>query len=79
MELSAAAPATLPPPRESVRAVVVVPAHDEEERIGRCLEALTSQVEVGPDEFEVIVVLDACSDATATRVSDFIWQKLDKK
>jgi glycosyltransferase involved in cell wall biosynthesis len=77
VELSAAAPETLPAPRESVRAVVVVPAHDEEERIGRCLEALASQEEVGPEEFEVIVVLDACEDATAARVSDFsrhIWR-----
>jgi glucosyl-3-phosphoglycerate synthase len=76
MELSAATPATLPAPRDSVRAVVVVPAHNEELRIGRCLEALTSQEEVSGEEFEVIVVLDACDDATAARVSDFkghIW------
>ncbi len=70
MEVSTAAAATLPAPRDTVRAVVVVPAHDEELRIGRCLEALASQVEVGPEEFEVIVVLDACEDATAERVSE---------
>lgn len=78
MELSAATLETLPAPRESVRAVVVVPAHDEELRIGRCLEALASQVEVEPEEFEVIVVLDACEDATAERVSELsrhIWQE----
>lgn len=69
MELSAAGPATLPAPRDTVRAVVVVPAHDEEERIGRCLRALTTQVEVRPEEYEVIVVLDACEDGTA-RVVD---------
>ncbi|HEY2479854.1 MAG TPA: glucosyl-3-phosphoglycerate synthase [Solirubrobacterales bacterium] len=68
MELSAATPRTLPPPGETVRAVVVVPAHDEEARIGRCLEALAGQVEVGPEEFEVIVVLDACEDGTAAAV-----------
>jgi glycosyltransferase involved in cell wall biosynthesis len=68
VELSTATPATLPAPRASVRAVVVVPAHDEEARIGRCLAALASQVEVRPDEYEVIVVLDACEDGTATEV-----------
>jgi glucosyl-3-phosphoglycerate synthase len=68
VELSAATPETLPAPRDSVRAVVVVPAHDEEQRIGRCLEALASQVEVRPEEFEVVVVLDACSDGTAAVV-----------
>ena len=58
----------LPPPGADVRAVVVVPAHDEEERIGRCLAALAAQVEVGPGEFEAIVVLDDCADGTAAAV-----------
>ena len=69
MELSAARPTMLPPPGEAVRAVVIVPAHDEEERIGRCLAALVGQVEVAPDTFEVVVVLDACTDATASVVA----------
>ncbi|HJZ37372.1 MAG TPA: glycosyltransferase family A protein, partial [Solirubrobacterales bacterium] len=68
MELSAATQGMLPAPRASVRAVVVVPAHNEERRIGRCLEALAGQVEVAPEEFEVIVVLDACEDGTAAEV-----------
>jgi glycosyltransferase involved in cell wall biosynthesis len=68
VELSAATQGTLPTPRESVRAVVVVPAHNEELRIGRCLEALAGQVEVAPEEFEVIVVLDACEDGTAAEI-----------
>jgi glucosyl-3-phosphoglycerate synthase len=68
VELSAATQGTLPAPRASVRAVVVVPAHNEELRIGRCLEALAGQVEVAPEEFEVIVVLDACEDGTAAEI-----------
>lgn len=61
--------AALPPPEPEIRAVVIVPAHDEEERIGRCLAALASQVEVGPEEFEIVVVLDACTDDTAAVVA----------
>jgi glycosyltransferase involved in cell wall biosynthesis len=74
MELSvpgidpAAVGAALPPPGAAVRAVVVVPAHDEEVRIGRCLEALAGQIEVRAEEFEVIVVLDDCGDGTAAAV-----------
>jgi glycosyltransferase involved in cell wall biosynthesis len=69
VELSAARTATLAPPRDSVRTVVIVPARDEEARIGRCLEALAAQVEVDPDAYEVIVVLDDCKDATAEVVA----------
>ena len=69
MELSAATTATiLPAPRDTVRASVVVPARDEEERIGRCLDALAAQDEMRPEEYEVIVVLDACVDGTAAEV-----------
>jgi glycosyltransferase involved in cell wall biosynthesis len=68
VELSATRTGALPPPAEPVHAVVVVPARDEEARIGACLEALAAQVEVGPEEFEVVVVLDACEDGTADAV-----------
>ena len=68
MELSAAARRALPPPAATVRAVVVVPARDEELWIGRCLDALVGQVEVAPEDFEVVVVLDSCEDGTAAEV-----------
>lgn len=42
---------------------VVIPARDEQDRIGRCLEALGAQ-SVGPGAFEVILVADACQDGT---------------
>jgi glycosyltransferase involved in cell wall biosynthesis len=71
VELSAADIVALPAPAATVRAVVVVPARDEELRIGACLAALADQVEVAPEEYEVIVVLDACEDDTAAVVEAF--------
>jgi glycosyltransferase involved in cell wall biosynthesis len=68
VELSAATTEALPPPAATVRAVVVVPARDEEARIGACLAALAGQAEIAPEEFEVIVVLDLCEDGTAAAV-----------
>ena len=47
-----------------LRAVVVVPARDEEQRIGACVRALGAQRGVGTDAYEVVVVLDQCSDRT---------------
>jgi glucosyl-3-phosphoglycerate synthase len=50
-------------------AVVVIPARDEERRIGGCLEALANQT-ASRDEFETLVVLDACRDDTARVVDE---------
>jgi glycosyltransferase involved in cell wall biosynthesis len=44
-------------------ASVVVPAHNEEAVIGRCLEVLLAGTE--PGELDVVVVANACTDATA--------------
>ncbi len=46
----------------SPRAMVVVPARDEEARVGACLAALAAQVDAPP--FEVVLVLDGCVDGT---------------
>jgi glucosyl-3-phosphoglycerate synthase len=43
--------------------VVVVPARNEQDRIGACLEALAAQT-ISRDAFETVVVLDDCSDET---------------
>jgi glucosyl-3-phosphoglycerate synthase len=47
--------------------VVVIPARDEEARIGGCLAALARQT-VARRSFEIIVVLDSCRDRTAGMV-----------
>lgn len=48
----------------SLRAVVVVPAHNEEATVGACLRALAQQLGVACDEYEVLLVLSECSDGT---------------
>ena len=47
------------------RLVVLVPAHNEADFIGRCLETLHFQ-DYSPDLFEVAVIADNCTDATAS-------------
>jgi glucosyl-3-phosphoglycerate synthase len=48
----------------ALNGIVVIPARDEERRIGACLEALARQTLPAPC-FETIVVLDRCRDDTA--------------
>ena len=57
----------LPAPEPCLRACVVVPAHDEEDRIVACIDALAAQEGVPAAHVEVILVLDRCTDATADR------------
>lgn len=49
----------------ALRACVVVPARDEEDLIGACITALANQTGVARDAYEVILVLDRCTDSTA--------------
>ena len=58
----------LPAPAEDLVAVVVVPARDEEERVGACLDALLAQEPV-EGSWEIVVVLDDCADGTADVVA----------
>ena len=50
-----------------MKACIVVPARDEEELIGACIAALAAQTGVERDDYEVLLVLDRCTDATAAR------------
>jgi glucosyl-3-phosphoglycerate synthase len=56
----------LPAPAPDLDACVVVPAHDEEALVHGCLRALAVQ----EGEFEVLLVLDRCADATEQRARD---------
>jgi cellulose synthase/poly-beta-1,6-N-acetylglucosamine synthase-like glycosyltransferase len=51
-----------PGPHDEIRFLVLVPAHNEERMIGRCLEAIDADRR--PDDL-VLVVADRCTDATA--------------
>jgi cellulose synthase/poly-beta-1,6-N-acetylglucosamine synthase-like glycosyltransferase len=51
-------------PEPSHQIAVLVPAHDEEQLIGRCVESLLAQ-SYPHDLYRVIVIADNCSDRTA--------------
>ncbi|MBA2630310.1 MAG: glycosyltransferase family 2 protein [Thermoleophilaceae bacterium] len=55
------------PAHPELRVSVVVPARDEEELVADCIGALARQEGVSPAEFEVLLVLDRCRDATRER------------
>jgi len=50
---------------EFQRAVVVIPAHNEATRLRRCLRAVQSAAAAVPVPVQAVVVLDACTDASA--------------
>lgn len=54
--------------QSTTRASVILPAHDEADYIGSCLEALLASRHV---RLDVIVVANACSDATAKIARSF--------
>ncbi len=60
----------LPPPHPALEACVVIPAKDEEALLPHALAALAGQCDLegrplGPDRYEVIVLANNCTDATA--------------
>jgi len=50
-----------------LRAIIAIPARDEEALIGRCLQAIAAQRGVVRDAYSVVLVLDGCTDATRER------------
>lgn len=61
------------PQNPNSRIVVAIPVRDEVERIGRCLSSLERQRDhagrpLGPAAFELLLLLNNCSDGTAAEV-----------
>ena len=54
-------------PKAELEMSVVVPARDEEAHIACCLDALAGQMNVAHDRYEVLLVLDSCTDDTEGR------------
>jgi len=61
---------TLSPSKPQLRACVVVPARNEEDLIASCLRSLATQTDVEPEEYEVLLVLDHCTDRTEARARE---------
>jgi glycosyltransferase involved in cell wall biosynthesis len=64
---NAGMPSSQNPSRPS--ASIIIPAHNEEAVIGRCLENLLQTAE--PGEFEIVVVCNGCTDKTAEQARAF--------
>lgn len=58
---------------------VVIPAYNEEKRITKTLNAVSSYLQKQPYSYEVIVVVDGAKDATADIARDFTAQILNLK
>jgi len=50
---------------------VVIPAHNEEKYIGKCLSAVKSAAKYVSDSVEMIVVANRCTDKTVTIAKHF--------
>lgn len=60
----------MPSPHPALRACVVVPARNEEVLVSSCLTALATQCGIEPHEYEVLLVLDRCTDRTEARARE---------
>ncbi|MEK4213675.1 glycosyl transferase family 2 [Bacillus wiedmannii] len=50
--------------KKGVKFSIIIPAHNEEKYIGKCLDSISKAAEVYKDQTEVIVVLNRCTDKT---------------
>ncbi|GLY12694.1 glycosyltransferase [Pseudobacillus badius] len=50
--------------REDIKFSIIIPAHNEEKYIGKCLESISKASKSFKNQVEVIVVLNRCTDRT---------------
>jgi glucosyl-3-phosphoglycerate synthase len=67
----------LPPPSPALRASVVLPARNEEDLIRRSLLALAAQSGVPRDQYEILLVLDRCTDYTERHAREVLASNPD--
>lgn len=50
--------------KKDVKFSIIIPAHNEEKYIGKCLDSIVKASEAYKEQTEVIVVLNRCTDKT---------------
>lgn len=50
--------------KENIKFSVIIPAHNEEKYIGKCLDSIKKASKAYADQIEIIVVLNRCTDKT---------------
>ena len=50
--------------KEDIKISIIIPAHNEEQYIGKCLESILKASEPFKNQVEIIVVLNRCTDRT---------------
>lgn len=50
--------------KEDIKFSIIIPAHNEEKYIGKCLESISKASKAFENQVEVIVVLNRCTDRT---------------
>ncbi|HBI99745.1 MAG TPA: glycosyl transferase family 2, partial [Lysinibacillus sp.] len=50
--------------KEHIKFSIVIPAHNEEKYIGKCIESILKASKPFENEVEIIVVLNRCTDKT---------------
>ncbi|QTD43276.1 glycosyltransferase [Sporosarcina sp. Te-1] len=56
---------------KDIKISVVIPAHNEEKYIGKCLESISKAAKLCNKQVEIIVVLNRCSDRTEDIVKSY--------
>ncbi|WP_445477246.1 glycosyltransferase [Lysinibacillus irui] len=50
--------------KEDIKISIIIPAHNEEKYIGKCLESISRASKLFKNQIEIIVVLNRCTDRT---------------
>lgn len=65
--------------KEKIKFSVIIPAHNEEKYIGKCLESIKKASQAYADQIEIIVVLNRCTDKTEEVAKSYNCITLENK